>query len=84
MSVKRHHNPLTAEHLYSVDAAVCRQTLAESDIEYSFDMGCFTIHHGMRYGAPIVIAELHNQNANELSAVWYDDGHKNDGTPTHD
>lgn len=78
MSIKRQHNGLTAEHFHAVDAAVCKQTLAESEIQYSVDMGGFTIHIGMRYRAPIVIVEHHDQKADELSAVWYDEGHNDD------
>jgi hypothetical protein len=76
MSIQRQHNPLTVEHFYHVDAATCEQTLAESDIEYSIDMGRFTIHHGVRWGAPIVIAEHHDQKTDELSGVWYDEAHE--------
>jgi hypothetical protein len=65
-------NALAAEHFYAVDTAVCKQTMAESKIEYSIDMGAFTVHHGTREGAPIIIAEHHNQKADELSAIWHD------------
>lgn len=68
---------LTAEHFHAVDLATCKQTLAESEIEYSVDMGCFTIHHGIRWGAPIVIAEHHDQKTDELSGVWYDEAREN-------
>jgi len=59
------------------------QTLAESEIEYSTNMGFFTIHHGMRYGAPIVIAEHHNQRIDQLSGVWYDASFGTDRIPNH-
>jgi hypothetical protein len=36
-------------------------------------MGAFTVHHGTRFGQPIVIAEHHDQKPDELSAVWYSD-----------
>lgn len=74
MSIKRQYNPLTVEHFHPVGKETCQETMAESEIEYSIDMGSFTLHHGTRYGAPIVIAEHHDQQANELSGIWYDDG----------
>lgn len=74
MSTKRPHSPLTVENFHAVDADTCKQTLAESHIEYSIEMGAFTIHHGIRHGAPIIVSEHHNQKADELSGIWYDDG----------
>jgi len=74
MSIKRQHNPLSVEHFHPVGKATCQETMAESEIEYSIDMGSFNLHHGTRHGAPIVIAEHHNQQADELSGIWYDDG----------
>jgi hypothetical protein len=68
------HSPLSAEHLHIVvDAATLRQTMAESQIEYSIDMGGFSLHHGTRFGALIVIAENHSQAADALHGVWFDD-----------
>lgn len=63
--------PLRAEHFHAVDTETARQTIAESCLDYSIDMGRFTIHHGTRYGMPIVIAEHNNQQTDELSGVWY-------------
>jgi hypothetical protein len=74
MSTKRQHNPLTVEHFHAVDAATCKLTIAESQLEYSIDMGGFTLHHGTRHSAPIIIAEHHKQQADELSGIWFDDG----------
>lgn len=74
MNTKRARNPLSAEHFHAVDADTCKQTIAESKLDYSIDMGGFTVHHGTRHGAPIVIAEHHAQKADELSGVWFDDG----------
>lgn len=74
MSTKRPHNPLTAENFHAVDAATCKQTMAESHLDYSIEMGTFTVHHGSRHGAPIIITEHHNQEADELSGIWFDDG----------
>jgi hypothetical protein len=73
MSAKRPYNPLSIEHLSVVDAAICKQTLAESVIDYSIEMGHVTVHHGCREGAPIVVVEHHDQQPDQLSAVWYDD-----------
>lgn len=66
--------PLSAEHFHAVDAQTLRQTIQESDLQYSMDMGSFTVHHGKRYGKPIVIVEHHNQQADQLSGIWFDDG----------
>lgn len=74
MSAKSMPNPLTAENFHAVDADTCKQTMAESCLEYSIDMGGFTLHHGTRHSAPIIIAEHHNQKADELSGIWFDDG----------
>jgi hypothetical protein len=73
MSTKRPHNPLLARHFHAVDADTCKQTIAESKLDYSIDMGTFTVHHGTRDSAPIVIAEHHTQKADELSGVWFDE-----------
>jgi hypothetical protein len=63
----------TPEDFYALDTNTVKQTIAESVLEISIDMGAFTVHHGTRFGQPIVIAEHHNQKADELSAVWYSD-----------
>ena len=62
------------EGFHAADATVTRQTISESILEYSIDCGSFTIHHGKRDGLPIVIAEHHNQKAEELSGIWYSEG----------
>jgi hypothetical protein len=67
-------SPFSAENFHAVDSYTLKQTMAESQLEYSIDMGGFTIHHGTRHGAPIIIAEHHNQKADELSGIWFDDG----------
>ena len=69
MSTAHPHNPLSVEHFHAVDTATCKQTMAESRIEYSIEMGDLMLHHGTRHGAPIVIAQHHNQNADELSGI---------------
>ncbi|WP_295997173.1 hypothetical protein [Rugamonas sp.] len=74
MSTKPMPNPLTVENFHAVDAYTCKQTMAESRLEYSIDMGGFTLHHGTRHGAPIIIAEHLNQKADELSGIWFDGG----------
>jgi hypothetical protein len=69
---------LSIEHFHAVDAETCKQTIEESKIEYSTDMGRgVIIHHGMRYGSPVVIAEYENQKADELSGIWFNE---NDGS----
>ena len=70
---KHVHSPLSAEHFHAINAGTCKQTIEESQLEYSVCMGAFTIHHGTRYGSPIVIVEHHNQQAGEFSGVWYDE-----------
>lgn len=70
---KHVQKPLSVEHFHAVDAAICKQTIEESELEFSICMGRFTIHHGTRYGNPIVIAEHHDQQAGERSGVWYDE-----------
>lgn len=67
------HRPFTVENFHAVPTATCQQTIAESLIVHSIDMGAFTIHHGFREGAPIIIAQHHNQRAGELSGIWFDD-----------
>jgi hypothetical protein len=62
--------PLAAEHLHCVDRAVIEQTVEESRIEHSFEFDTFTIHHGIRYDAPVVIVEPADRTA--LGAIWYD------------
>ena len=69
MRANRMPNPLTAENFHAVDADTLKQTMAESHLEYSIDMGAFTVHHGTRHGAPIIIAEHLNQKADELSGI---------------
>ncbi|WP_426174236.1 hypothetical protein [Massilia sp. TWR1-2-2] len=74
INTKRPHSPLSVEHFHAVDLATVTQTMTESQLEYSIDMGGFTVHHGTRHGVPIIIAEHHNQKADELSGIWYDIG----------
>jgi hypothetical protein len=73
MKIKRGHDPLNIEHFHAVTAVTCKLTILESQLNHSLDMGRFTLHHGTRNGAPIVIAEHHDQNADELSGIWFDD-----------
>jgi hypothetical protein len=73
MSTKPNNGPLSAKHFHAVDAETARQTIAESQIEHSIDMGTFSVHHGTRCAAPIVIVEHHDQQADELSGIWFDD-----------
>jgi hypothetical protein len=64
---------LNLEHFHAVTAAVVKQTILESQLVHSIDMGNFTVHHGTREGNPVVIVEHHNQGAEELSGVWFDE-----------
>jgi len=74
MSTKRKHSLLAVENLHAVSAEVVRQTIAESDLQYSIDMGAYSVHHGTREGIQILIVEHHNQTADQLSAIWFNDG----------
>jgi hypothetical protein len=71
----KQHKPLTIskESFHAVDAEVLCQTIQESQIEYSIDMGAFTVHHGRRDDNEIVIVEHHNQKPDELSAIWFNE-----------
>jgi hypothetical protein len=74
-------HPLVAYHCHPVDHATVRATLAEPEttISHSRNMGAFTIHHGHRFGAPIVIVENHGDGPSDESAIWYDEaGRAND------
>lgn len=73
MNMIRQQSPLSVEHFHAVNAATLQQTLAESQLEYSIDMGGFSLHHGLHFGALIVIAENHSQAADALHGIWYDD-----------
>lgn len=66
--------PMTPDAFYCVDAETTKQTIAESKITHSIDLGrSFTIHHGTRDGLPIVIFQCEGQKLSELSCVWYDE-----------
>ncbi|WP_136417740.1 hypothetical protein [Herbaspirillum sp. ST 5-3] len=68
---------LSLENFYAVDAETVRQTLAESEISHSIALADRVVaHHGMRFREPIVIVEIIDQRADELSAVWYGEGSK--------
>ena len=73
MTAKRKPHTLSKNKCHVVDAEIVRQTIQESKIEHSIDMGAFTIHHGTRDGSEIVIAEHYDQQADELSAIWFND-----------
>jgi hypothetical protein len=59
------------DNFYPVGLDVVRQTISESKLANPIDMGSFTVYHGTRFGAPIVIAEHRDQKAGELSGIWY-------------
>ena len=68
------HYPITPDAFYCVDAETTKQTIAESKIFHSIDLGRgFTIHHGTRDGLPIVIFECEGQKPDELSGIWFDE-----------
>ena len=73
---------MNASHFHAVSTEVVRQTMAESELTYSIDMGAFTIHHGYRDGTPIIIAEHHNQQAGELSGIWLNDSRDSESSPS--
>ena len=62
---------MAAKNFYAVSIETLHRTIEESEIDYSIDMGSFIVHHGTRDNTPIVIAEHKNQQANELSGVWF-------------
>lgn len=67
-------HPMTPDAFYCVDSDAIKQTLTESKITHSIDLGRgFTVHHGTRYKLPVVIIECENQKPSELSCVWYDE-----------
>lgn len=69
------HARLSLECFYVIDAATVRQTLTESEISHSIALADRVVaHHGTRFRKPIVIVEVIDQRADELSAVWYDEG----------
>ena len=62
------------EHLYCTDADATQQTIAESKLTSSIDLGRgFRVHHGTRDGLPIVVIECQDQKPDELSCVWFDE-----------
>lgn len=63
--------PLAAMHLHVVDSAALVQTLQESQISCSWEVGRLLVHHGMRDELPIVIVESTGEAAH---LVWYDEG----------
>lgn len=66
-------SPITTETFHAVSADTVKQTIMESVLDLSCDMGEFVIHHGTRHGAPILIAEHKNQQADQLSGIWFAD-----------
>lgn len=58
---------------YAVNREVLLQTLEESKLEYSIDMGTFCIHHGVRYRKAIVIVENYDKTPDALSGIWFNE-----------
>jgi len=55
---------------YAVKFETFAETLAESHITYSIDMGAVTIHHGTRYGDPIWLMD---NPGGSLYGIWVED-----------
>jgi len=63
--------PFEHEHFVAVGADVAFQTINESSITDTCDLGGGIVFHvGTRYGAPIFV--LQNADAAGMCAVWYD------------
>ena len=72
MSASLH--PLALDAFHCVNAETVQQTIAESKITHSIDLGRgFVIHHGTRDGLPVIVVECENQTPTELSAIWFDE-----------
>jgi hypothetical protein len=57
------------ENLHLVDQKTLTQTLSESKVEFSWDLGNgVTLYCGERYGAPIQLIE---NSGGELHPIWY-------------
>lgn len=55
---------------YAVKFDAYADTLAESSITYSIDMGAVTIHHGTRHGQPIWLMD---NPGGSLYGIWVED-----------
>jgi hypothetical protein len=65
-------HPLAFEAFHCTNADTLKQTVAESLITHSIDLGRgFSVLHGTRDGLPIVIVGCQDQSPDELSAVWF-------------
>lgn len=64
-------NLMHPETLHAVNFDTFCQTMEESDVTFSIDMGGgVVIHLGTRYGAPIWLMD---NPLGKLYGVWYDD-----------
>lgn len=64
-------NLMHPETFYAANFEVFCQTMDESNITFSIDMGGgVVIHHGTRYGVPIWLMD---NPLGELYGVWYDE-----------
>lgn len=64
-------NLMHSETFHAVNFDTFCQTMEESDMTFSIDMGGgVVIHHGTRYGAPICLMD---NPLGDLYGVWYDD-----------
>jgi hypothetical protein len=65
--------PLAAHHLHKVTREQVWQTFDESRITWTENPGTFFVHHGFRFGAPIVIVEPQGVEPDAICLVWYDE-----------
>ena len=70
-------NVNTPSGFYPVKFEAFAETLAESRITYSIDMGAVTIHHGTRQGQPIWLMD---NPMGKLYGIWVEDRH---AEPSH-
>ncbi|HCY61429.1 MAG TPA: hypothetical protein DHV59_01015 [Oxalobacteraceae bacterium] len=62
--------PFAPDCFYAITPEIVKQTIEESEILHTVEMGGgVTIHCGIRFGRPVWLME----NPNGLSAAWYDD-----------
>jgi hypothetical protein len=66
-------NLLALDSFHATDTEVTLQTIDDSKISHSTRMAGFTVHHGAREGAPIVIVENDDHGPEALSAIWFDE-----------
>lgn len=55
---------------YPVNFETFAQTLEESEVNYSIDMGCVTIHHGTRNGSQVWLMD---NPLGSLYGIWVEE-----------